>query len=124
MPVLRERAGFVQLFLHAGPALARGFLGCSRAAPMRFEADGEMIAVALQRRKLASPINDAASHGGPVIALAVGFLLGVLAMAMANAIFRQEIIAIGIWGFTAFGGVPGIPIEHQRWRRKGGENLG
>jgi len=53
-----------------------------------------MIAVTLEGLKLADPIDDASTHGFPFIA--VLFLDDILTVAMTNAIFWQEIVAIGI----------------------------
>src|SRR5689334_17048543 len=83
-----QRACLLQLFLHSRPALPRGFLGCASATPVSFQADREVVAIALQRFELTNPIDDASAHGRPSI-LAVWLLHGVLAMTMANALFRQ-----------------------------------
>jgi hypothetical protein len=42
-----HRAGGAEILFHAGPALARGFFGRARAAPVGFQADGMSVAAAL-----------------------------------------------------------------------------
>src|SRR5580704_9007048 len=81
-----------------------------------------MIAIALERFELAGPVDDASAHGGPVVAVAL--LDRILAMAMTDAVFGQKIVAVGIGNFTGCGSVAGIPVQHERRRLHGFENLG
>src|SRR5207247_6928174 len=56
-PFRLYRPSLLQRFFHARPTLSRGFLRSARAAPVRFEAHGQMIVVAFQRPELPGPIN-------------------------------------------------------------------
>ena len=74
--------------------------------PVSFQADGEMIAVAFQRLKLAYPIDYAATHCRPFVAAPVRLLYRVLAMTVANSILRQKIVAVWIGLFIMLGRFP------------------
>src|SRR6266478_3279403 len=106
------RSSFLQRFFHARPTLPRRLLRRARAAPVRLEAHREMIAVALQRPELPSPIDDALTHGRPPIALAIRLLYGVLTVTMANSVLRQEIVSIRVRLLIMLRRVSRVPIEH------------
>src|ERR1700730_18136697 len=107
-----QRSSVLQGFFHPGPTLSRGFLRCVRAAPVGLETYGEMIAVALQRLKLPDPIDDTAAHRRPLVALAVRFFCRILAMTVANAILRQEIVSIWVGLLILLRCVSWVPIQH------------
>ena len=111
-------------FFHSRPALPRRFFGRACAAPVGFEADSVVIAVALQRGELTFPIDDAGSDGRPVVAFAVGFARDVFAVAMSDALFRQQLVSVGIRRFAGGAGVSRIPIHHEVRRGNSGENFG
>src|ERR1700684_227624 len=92
--IASERAGSLKRFFHSLPTLPCRFFGRACAAPVRFETHGVVIAVALQRCELTFPINDAGSHGRPVVAFAVRFARDVLTVAMTDALFRQQLVSV------------------------------
>src|SRR5260370_3762364 len=111
-----KRTGFAQLVLHAGPALTRGFLRSACTSPVGFQANGVMIAVALKRGELPNPIDCTRLHRSPgwlASIVTFGDALDVLTVAMADAIFVQEIVASGVRRFPARCGIARVPIEHE-----------
>src|SRR3954452_24662401 len=80
-----------------------------------------MIAVALESFELSHPVDDAAGHRSPV--KLVAFPDDVFAVAVSDAIFGKEIVSVGVRSFAAGGGVARIPIQHERPRLHGGQNL-
>src|SRR5271165_2132542 len=88
---------------------------------MGFEADREMIAVTLERLELPEPVDDAGSHRRPIVVVAP--FHGVLAMAVADPLPGQKIVAIGKRPFAAGSGVPRIPVQHEMGGLDGIENL-
>src|SRR5260370_19422235 len=82
-----NRPGLLQLFFHACPTLPRRFLRGARTAPMRLQANCEMVAIALQRLELPDPVDDPLAHGRPLVTLAVRFSYRIFTMTVTNAIF-------------------------------------
>src|SRR5579859_633372 len=116
-------AGFAQLLFHPRPAFPCGLFRRARATPVGLQADGEVVAIALKSRELSGPIDDPSAHGGPSGLAGIGNPGDVLAMAMADAILRQQMVAVRVRNLAATRGVTGIPIKHEGWRRHGGKNL-
>ncbi len=109
-----QRSCLLQQVLHARPALARGLFRRAATVPVGFKAHSEVIAVALERLKLSGPVDDPFSHRRPRVVLAP--LYCVLAMAVANALLWQKIVAIGLGRFPVGSGVPRIPVQHKMRR--------
>src|SRR5437879_8120092 len=82
-----------QELLHARPTLARRLFWRAPAVPVSFKADGVVIAVAFQGPELPRPVNDPISHRRPIITFCA--FDRVLAVAVADTIFGQKIVAIG-----------------------------
>src|SRR6267154_6134804 len=89
---------------------------------MSFEAHPVVITIALERPVLACPIDDASSHGRPIVSFVL--LYRILRVAVTNAVFGQKIIAVGIRRLTAGRGISRIPVEHEMGRLYGTQNLG
>jgi len=89
-----------------GHADARRGFGCSRAAPVGFEADSVVIAVFAQRAQLANPVHDAGADRLPFV-FAAGLARDVLRVAMPDPVLRQQVVAIGKG--VAPGKVPALP---------------
>src|SRR5277367_2349977 len=92
MSWLAVDVGLLQRFLKALHADARRGFRSSRAAPMRLQADGIVIALLLQRSELPDPVDDASAHRLPLI-LAARLALHVLAVAMSDPLLGQQVIA-------------------------------
>src|SRR5215472_16050321 len=88
---------------------------------MRLKAYSMMIAVTLERGELSGPVDDAFAHRRPLEAV-VG-LRHIFYMTMANAIFGQLIVSVGIRNFALLGGVTRIPIQHEVPRTHAGKRL-
>src|SRR3954465_858985 len=80
-----------------------------------------MIAVALESFELSDPVDDAARHRSPV--KLVAFLDDVFAVAVSDTVLGKEIVSVGIRSFAAGGSVARIPIQHERPRLHGAQNL-
>src|SRR5260370_32615769 len=89
---------------------------------MVIEALPVVITIALERPVLACPIDDASSHGRPIVSFVL--LYRILRVAVTNAVFGQKIIAVGIRRLTAGRGISRIPVEHEIGRLYGMQNLG
>src|SRR5262245_51872442 len=79
---------------------------------MRLQAHHSTIAVLLERSILPYIIDDPASHLHPFI-LTVGTSDYVLAVHIADPIFRKMGVAIRIGCLTATSGIAGIPVEFE-----------
>ena len=71
-----------------------------------------MEAVVMQGLKLADPIHDAAADWSPGVFL-IGLANYIFAVAVADAIFREQCVAVGIGRAAESRGVAGIPVEHE-----------
>ncbi len=81
--------------------------------PVRLKAHRVVIAIVLERAELPDPIDDASTDRSP-LEFAVGFADRVFAMAVADAMLRQQLIVVGIRRVAGeCGGVAGIPVEHE-----------
>src|SRR5260370_20053449 len=89
---------------------------------MSFEVHPVVITIALEGPVLACPIDDASSHGRPIVSFVL--LYRILRVAVTNAVFGQKIIAVGIRRLTAGRGISRIPVEHEIGRLYGMQNLG
>src|SRR5580704_6710786 len=112
-PWVLECPRILQSVFHPRPTLSRGFLGCARAAPVRFQAYAELVSVVLQRGELPSPINQPAAHRRPFVILAISFFRDVFAVAMPNPLFRQQRISIRVGSLSARGSVAWIPVQQE-----------
>ena len=80
---------------------------------MGFKADGVVVAVFAESAKLADPVDDAGADGLP-FEFAAGLTGDILCVAMADAVFGNEVVAGGKRCFGGEGsGVAGIPVEHE-----------
>ena len=88
---------------------------------MSLKAHGVVIAIVLQGAELAHPVDHAAAHRRP-FRLAIGFANRILAMAVADAMFGQQIVVVGVGRVIREGrGVARIPIEHEVGLGDGGQ---
>src|SRR5215813_2486803 len=80
---------------------------------MRFEAHSVVVAILLQGLELSNPIHDASSDGRPLV-FSVRKALYVLAVAVTDTLFRQQVVA-GWVGCVVreSGGVAGVPVQHE-----------
>src|SRR4029077_3521225 len=102
---------FLQQLFHSCPAFARRLFGCTPVMPVGFEAHGKVIAVPLEGFELSDPVDHASTHGSPIKPLA--FLPCVCTVAVSDAVFGQEIVAVWKWNLAAGGGIAGIPVQHE-----------
>src|SRR5260370_35385970 len=100
-----------------------GYSRGGRSAPVGLEADGKVVAVALERGELTDPIDCARGHGSPSWLLGIGNFPDVFTVAMTNTIFRQELIAFRVWSLAARCGIAGIPIDHEGCRLHASKSL-
>jgi len=84
--------------------------GVSRAAPMGFEAQPVMEAIARQSLKLSNPIHDSAAHRSPFV-FTIRLAHHILAVAVPNALFGQQLIAAGIRRTSDGFGIAGIQFS-------------
>src|SRR5712692_942106 len=111
-------AGSPQQVFHSGHALSRGFFGSTGAAPVRFQTYRAAIAGLLERPVLSKVIDDPAAHLHPLV-LPVRTSDDVFAVHVADAIFRQARVTVGIGYFTATGSVAGVPVQFEIGRTNG-----
>src|SRR5258708_39929110 len=114
--VLGERVGFTQLLFHSVPVLTSGFFRRAGAMPVSLQAYGVLVAVALERGELSDPIDRTGSHGGPARFFGIRgarYVLDIFTVAVADAIFRQKIVASWVRDFSTGRGVAWVPIEHE-----------
>src|ERR1017187_5083539 len=90
-----EGCGGCERLLHAGPTDAAGRLGGASAAPVGFQRNGVTVADGFERAKLCRPVDEADVDGRPLDFSGGGVAGGVLAVAMEDAIFRQQLPASG-----------------------------
>src|ERR1019366_9846518 len=90
-----ESCGGFERLLHAGPTDAAGGLGCASAAPVGFQRNGVAVADGFECAKLRGPVDEADVDRRPLDFSAGGVAGGVLAVAMEDAIFRQQVPASG-----------------------------
>src|ERR1039458_5141746 len=107
-----QRVRLLQKFLHPRPPLARTLFLRAPALPVSLKAHGEVVAVALERLELASPLNHSSAHRRPVVPLSL--LDCIFAVAVTNAFLGQQIVAIWVWNFAAGGGIARVPVQHER----------
>src|ERR1700761_7963157 len=89
---------------------------------MRLQTHRIVIAVTFKSLELTDPVNHTAAYRSPFV-LATGQTLHVLAVAMTDAFFWQQVVAIRIWRVIGEGsGVAGIPVEHEVLVRDGLEH--
>ena len=84
--------------------------------PVSLQAYGVVIIIAFERGKLSDPIDRTGSHRGPARFFGIRgarYVLDIFAVAMADPLFRQKIVATRVWNFPASRGVAWIPIEHE-----------
>src|SRR5436190_19930023 len=82
-----------------------------------------MVVIALQRLELPGPIDDSLAHGRPRIALAILLLYRVLAVAVPDAILRQEVVSTRVRLLIMLRCVSRIPIEHYVGRSNRSKHL-
>src|SRR5260370_38602402 len=96
MVIRLERSRLLQQLFHARPTLPCGFFRRTGATPVRLQADGELVSITLEGSELSFPIDHPATHGRPFVALAICLLHRVLAVAVPDPIFGQEVVSLGI----------------------------
>src|SRR5262252_9420687 len=104
----------LQFALHTLPTLFRRCLGSGSAPPVGFKANRVLVAVGFESLELSYPIDNAFTHGRPVVA--VTFADYVLAMAVADSILRQECVTIGIGILATRSRIARIPVQHKASR--------
>src|SRR5258708_15637054 len=87
-----ECSHLLQQLFHSRPALPSGFLRSARAAPMRLQANAEMVSITLEGAKLSLPIDHASSHGCPFVTLTRWLLPCILTMHVDQPLLGQEIV--------------------------------
>src|SRR6202521_5804413 len=115
-------SSFLQCILHSCPTEYGGGFGRASTAPMSFQAHDVMIAVAFESFVLTDPVDDPFAHGGPFVTLRR--FRYVLTVTVTDAILRQQVVAVWIRCLAEHGGIAGIPVEHESWRRHPAEDLG
>ena len=70
-----------------------------------------LFAVGLERFELPCPVDDASAHRCPIVVLT--FFHRVFAVTVADAVFGQMTVAIGIWNFAALSCVAWVPHQHE-----------
>ena len=93
------------------PAFDGRCFGSSGTAPVSFEADRVSISVMLERGELPGPIDGALAHGGPFVIFISSD--NIFHVAMADSIFWQKMVAVGIRDFAALARITRIPVEHE-----------
>src|SRR5271170_229077 len=80
---------------------------------MGLQAEAVMVAVLLQGAKLPRPIDEALADRLPFV-FAARLAGHALAVAMADAIFWQRIVAIRIWNVPRESPrIAGVPVDHE-----------
>ena len=82
------------------------------------------VPIFLERAQLAHPIHHSIAHRSPLV-LPIRLAFHILAVAMADAVLRQQIVSIGIRRVIRKSGcVAGVPVEHEMGRLHRIQNLG
>src|SRR5258708_39748308 len=72
-----------------------------------------MVAITRKSSELTDPIDDSASHRRPFVGFAVRLLDRIFAMAMADPLLRQKVIAVWVWLLAPCSCISRVPIQHQ-----------
>src|SRR6266480_1297753 len=88
---------------------------------MSFQANREVITVTLKRAKLSFPINEAFPHWRPFL---FALPCDIFAMAVADAVLRQQIVTVRIWLLTIRGSIAWVPVQHEVRRLHCFQHLG
>src|SRR5258708_21147415 len=87
---------------------------------MCFQTDPSAIAIFLESAILSHVIDNPAAHLHPFV-LVTCAMHDIFAVHVANAVFRQMRVTIGVSDLAAAGGIAGIPIQFEVWRANGVE---
>src|SRR4029077_12553195 len=105
-------ASLRQRFLEPIHAGACGCLRRATSAPVGFETQPVVEAITLQSLKLPNPIHNTAANRSPIV-FVVRLVRYVFAVAVSNALFRQQLIA-GWIGRTPDGHrIARVPVQHE-----------
>src|SRR5258708_23376170 len=72
-----------------------------------------MVAITRKSSELTDPIDNSAPHRRPFVGFAVRLLDRIFAMAMADPLLRQKVIAVWVWLLAPCSCISWIPIQHQ-----------